>query len=118
MSAEYSTHGVDESEREQIWKEARAHFERRALIEQTKGMLMFIYGIDADQAFEVLRRQSQDHNVKLHLIAVQMTKDLLEISKVKGPASRLTFDSFALTAHHRISHVAARQLDGQNKTGE
>lgn len=33
--------------------------ERRALIEQTKGMLMLVYGIEADQAFTSLRMQSQ-----------------------------------------------------------
>ena len=37
--------------------------ERRALIEQSKGMLMFVYGINADAAFELLRRQSQNDNV-------------------------------------------------------
>ena len=39
--------------------------ERRAVIEQTKGMLMFVYGIDADQAFAILRMQSQQHNIKI-----------------------------------------------------
>jgi hypothetical protein len=47
----------------------------RALIEQTKGMLMFVYGIDADAAFDVLRKQSQQHNIKLRLIAEQVLKD-------------------------------------------
>jgi ANTAR domain len=51
-----------------------------ALIEQAKGMLMFVYGIDADTPFDVLRRQSQQHNVKLRLIAEQTLKDLVELS--------------------------------------
>jgi AmiR/NasT family two-component response regulator len=30
---------------------------------------VFIYGIDADEAFDILRRQSQQHNIKVGLIA-------------------------------------------------
>jgi hypothetical protein len=91
--------------------------ERRALVEQTKGMLMFIYGIDADTAFELLRKQSQDHNVKLRLIAEQILKDLVELSMEKAPAQRLASDGVLITAHQRIAAVAARQMDGQSKTG-
>lgn len=92
--------------------------ERRALVEQAKGMLMFVYGIDADAAFDVLRRQSQQHNVKLRLVAEQISKDLVELSKEKAFSVRLASDSVLLTAHQRIAHVAARQRDGQSKTGE
>lgn len=34
-----------------------------------QGILMERYGVDADSAFEVLRRYSQDNNVKLRLVA-------------------------------------------------
>lgn len=43
--------------------------EHRAVIEQVKGVLMLAFGISADEAFEVLRTQSQDHNVKLNELA-------------------------------------------------
>jgi hypothetical protein len=106
-----------QSEQQRITHAVKEIAERRALIEQTKGMLMFAYGIDADAAFEVLRKQSQDHNVKLRLIAEQILKDLIELSQTKGPARRVAFDGLMLTAHQRIAHSAARQMDGQSKTG-
>jgi hypothetical protein len=89
----------------------------RAVIEQAKGMLMFVYGIDDVDAFAVLRSQSQQHNIKLRLVAEQILKDLVELSKAKGPARRLAFDGLMLTAHQRITNVAARQLNGESKTG-
>jgi hypothetical protein len=106
-----------ERERRRVWDEAHEHYGHRALIEQTKGMLMFVYGIDADEAFDVLRSQSQQHNIKLRVIAEQILKDLVELAQARGPARRLAFDGLMLTAHKRITDVAARQLDGQRKTG-
>ena len=41
----------------------------RKLIGQAQGILMERFDIDADRAFEFLRRQSQDHNVKLRFVA-------------------------------------------------
>lgn len=43
----------------------------RAPIEQAKGMLMAIHGVSADEAFNMLRKKSQDSNVRLHTIAVE-----------------------------------------------
>ena len=79
--------------------------ERRAVIEQAKGMLMFVYGIDADQAFDVLRLQSQEHNVKLRLVAEQILKDLVELSRTKSPQRPLAFGGL-LTAPINASHTA------------
>lgn len=92
--------------------------ERRAVIEQTKGMLMFLYGVDADGAFDMLRSQSQQHNVKLRVIAEQIMNDLLELTDEKALHRRLDSDGVLLTAHQRVAHVAARQADGQSKTGK
>lgn len=44
----------------------------RKLVGQAMGILMERYTIDADQAFAVLRRYSQDTNTKLHTIARQL----------------------------------------------
>lgn len=41
----------------------------RASIEQAKGIVMAVRGVDADAAFEVLSLQSQNENVKLSMIA-------------------------------------------------
>ena len=56
-----------ESTREQVnlWKAIDA----RQVIGQAQGLLMERFAIDADQAFTVLRRYSQDRNVKLNAVA-------------------------------------------------
>jgi transcriptional regulator with GAF, ATPase, and Fis domain len=46
--------------------------EARKLIGQAQGLLMERFAIDADQAFAVLRRYSQDNNVKLRIVADQL----------------------------------------------
>lgn len=48
----------------------------RAPIEQAKGMLMALHGIDGDRAFDMLRRESQDNNVKLGTIAADFVARL------------------------------------------
>lgn len=59
-----------------LWKAIDA----RRLIGQAQGILMERFDMDADQAFAVLRRYSQDHNVKLHLVADRLiqTRTLVE----------------------------------------
>ena len=47
----------------------REAIDSRAVIEQAKGALMLRYGLDDDAAFAVLRRWSQDSNIKLHTVA-------------------------------------------------
>ena len=44
----------------------------RRLIGQAQGILMERFQMNADQAFAVLRRYSQDHNVKLHVVAQRL----------------------------------------------
>lgn len=44
----------------------------RHLIGMAQGILMERFAIDADEAFAVLRRYSQDGNVKLHVVAEQV----------------------------------------------
>ena len=99
-------------EQERLTLELHEVTERRAIIEQAKGMLMFVCGIDADEAFQVLRKQSQDHNVKLILVAEQVTKDLVELSRTKGPIRQLALGGLIEAAAKRIAHSAERQLDG------
>jgi len=46
--------------------------EARHLIGQAQGLLMERFSIDGDQAFAVLRRYSQDDNVKLRVVAARL----------------------------------------------
>jgi GAF domain-containing protein len=46
--------------------------EARMLIGRAQGLLMERFAIDADQAFAVLRRYSQDNNVKLRDVADEL----------------------------------------------
>jgi GAF domain-containing protein len=46
----------------------------RAPIEQAKGILMAVHGIDDGAAFERLRTESQHRNVRLHEVAVEFVR--------------------------------------------
>jgi transcriptional regulator with GAF, ATPase, and Fis domain len=54
-----------------LWREADA----RKQVGQAQGILMERYGIDAQQAFGMLRQYSQENNTKLREIADQLTRD-------------------------------------------
>lgn len=57
----------------------------RAPIEQAKGMLMAVHGIDADGAFDLLRQESQDRNVRLAVVATELVERLSQGAQL--PAS-------------------------------
>lgn len=46
----------------------------RQAIGTAQGMLMQRYGLDLDQSFELLRRYSQDHNIKLRDLAERLVR--------------------------------------------
>ncbi|OBF29572.1 response regulator receiver protein [Mycobacterium sp. ACS1612] len=68
--AAHSSVAWNSARREEQFKRALAS---RDMIGQAKGMIMERYGVDAVQAFEVLRKLSQDSNVPL----VQVATDLI-----------------------------------------
>jgi AmiR/NasT family two-component response regulator len=49
-----------------------AAMDTRAVIEQAKGMIMITLKVDADAAFEVLVRRSQNSHVKLAEVAAEI----------------------------------------------
>lgn len=75
----------------------------RALIEQAKGVLMRIYGINANQAFRVLVWRSQETNTKLRDLAEQILLDLQQLPPPPA-ATVAAFDHLLLTAHERTHH--------------
>lgn len=83
--------------------------EQRAGIEQAKGMLMLIYGISNDAAFDLLRWLSQEANLKLRLLAEQIADDF------RGIGPRLTaqseFDHLLMTVRSRIDHADKQPVD-------
>ncbi|PSR69624.1 antitermination regulator [Nocardia sp. MDA0666] len=94
------TDSVDRQRRELFEEELPAVIERRAAIEQAKGILMFVYRISAEQAFRVLAWRSQETNVKLQELAAQLVGDLDTMPPV--PAStRTRLDHLLLTLRHR-----------------
>ncbi|WP_137144951.1 PAS and ANTAR domain-containing protein [Mycolicibacterium sp. CR10] len=76
--------------------------ENRSVIEQAKGMLMLIYRVDADAAFELLRWRSQESNVKLRVLAEQLLADYAALTYEEVLPPRSTFDHLLLTAHQRV----------------
>lgn len=117
MSTEHAGEKDVAGERQRLWEEVRGYHERRAVIEQAKGMLMFVLTIDADEAFHVLRAHSQQRNIKLHLVAEQIQKDLIELAAIQGPARKVAFDRVIGAARQRVDDVVDRQLNGESKTG-
>jgi GAF domain-containing protein len=62
----------------------RQAVDARTLIGQAQGILMERYSLDAAQAFSVLRRYSQAHNVKLRTVA----EELVESRELKEPQAK------------------------------
>ena len=76
--------------------------EARSGIEQAKGMLMLIYRINADSAFELLKWRSQETNTKLRVLAEQIVQDFLGLSYDDVLPARASYDRLLLTAHLRV----------------
>jgi PAS domain S-box-containing protein len=79
--------------------------EHRALIEQAKGMLMLVYGLDEDAAFDLLRWRSQSSNVKLRRLA-EIVIETFRNARDDAITSRSAFD------HALLSGDAAQNGDG------
>ncbi|OBA96099.1 antitermination regulator [Mycobacteriaceae bacterium 1482268.1] len=82
--------------------------ENRAVIEQAKGMLMLIYRISNQSAFELLKWRSQETNVKLRVLADQLLADFAKLTYEEVLPPRGTFDHLLLTAHLRAQPDDAR----------
>src|SRR5246127_1434779 len=74
--------------------------ENRAAIEQTKGMLMLIYDISDEAAFNLLKWLSHEPNVQLRLLAEQISEEFRGAGLALN--SKSEFDHLLLTAHESI----------------
>lgn len=83
-------------------------FEARAAIEQAKGALMLVYGVDADQAFKLLLWRSQQTNTKLRALAAQLVSELSAVTVDSGGVRRQV-DHLMLTVHERVGSSAERR---------
>ncbi|MGV9800807.1 PAS and ANTAR domain-containing protein [Mycobacterium sp. NPDC003449] len=97
------TPSVDGARQQRLTDEVAEITEARGGIEQAKGMLMVIYRIDADAAFELLRWRSQETNTKLRALAEQIIGDFLSLDYVDVLPDRAVFDRLLLTAHLRVT---------------
>ncbi len=97
-----------------IIREAVAEIaEHRAAIEQAKGILMLVYRIQADAAFDLLKWRSQETNVKLRALAEQLIADVRALEYGETVPPRSTFDRLLLTAHKRVrARAAGKSADG------
>ena len=82
---------------------AREIAESRGPIEHVKGMLMFVYRIDEQQAWELLKWRSQETNVKLRALAVQLAADILALDYGENLPERSSLDRLLMTAHLRVA---------------
>ena len=86
--------------------------EHRAAIEQAKGILMLVYRIEADAAFDLLKWRSQETNVKLRVLAEQLIADVRALEYDETVPPRSTFDRLLLTVHQRVRAKAAARKSG------
>jgi len=93
----------EQARQDQLTAELATVTRKRAVIDQVKGMLMVIYGISAQAAFDLLKWRSQETNLKLRQIAEYVAAAFTEQSQLGELPSRATFDHLLLTAHLRAS---------------
>lgn len=64
----------------QLNEQLRTAIESRDIIGQAKGILIARHGVESDAAFDMLKQQSQDRNVKLHRVAREIVADAASTS--------------------------------------
>jgi ANTAR domain/PAS fold len=101
-----SEHGIDDTV-EAVIADFTTH---RAEIEQAKGVLMAIYDISAEHAFEILVWRSQESNTKLRKLVRQIIQDFTTGLNVPSGV-RERADHLLLTAHERVGSTIASSAD-------
>jgi len=76
--------------------------ETRAVIEQAKGMLMAIYGLSDDLAFDLLRWRSQHTNTKVRALAQQLVTEFSALAGGENLPARSVYDRILMTMQDRL----------------
>jgi predicted nucleic acid-binding protein len=87
---------LSHEEQAQITTAVAEIVERRGVLEQAKGMLMFIYGLNADAAFALLKWLSQENNIKVRTIAERITSQFVERVQTHPPLNKTTYDALLI----------------------
>ncbi|MGA8328901.1 MAG: ANTAR domain-containing protein [Mycobacterium sp.] len=91
-----------ESEDDIITAKVAEITEHRAVIEQAKGMLMLIYGLDPKAAFDLLKWRSQKSNIKLRRLALQLIEEFRAV-RDEAISSREPFDEVLVPDRARVA---------------
>ncbi|WP_395307806.1 PAS and ANTAR domain-containing protein [Mycobacterium sp. AMU20-3851] len=97
-----ATHTGVREQQERVSEAVAEIAEARSGIEQVKGMLMLVYRITPEAAFELLKWRSQETNTKLKALSEQIRKDFLELDYQDLLPHRSVYDRLLLTAHLRV----------------
>jgi hypothetical protein len=81
--------------------------QNRAAIEQAKGMLILLYGVDEESAFTLLRKLSENENIKLRALAEQLVADCGALGGDRELPCRSVYDKLLQTLHDRVSATAS-----------
>ena len=68
------TEAARDASRSDVEEALAGALDHRAVIEQAKGVLMLAHGVDADEAFGLLRAYSQENNVKVRDLADRLVE--------------------------------------------
>jgi PAS domain S-box-containing protein len=90
------TEAVRADVQDQVGAELQNIVAKREVIEQAKGMLMAVYDVTADAAFDVLRWRSQEMNVRVQDIARQVVATVPALLAVDASSHR-SIDHFLMT---------------------
>jgi ANTAR domain len=66
-------------------------------------MLILVYGVDENGAFEMLRWRSQSTNTKLRTLAGQLVADYRVLCNGEALPSRAVYDMALKSVHERIA---------------
>lgn len=94
---------LEQGHRDSLDKTLPKVLEARAVIEQAKGALRLVYGMNDEQAFKLLQWRSQENNTKLRELASQLVTEIDSLTEVTS-ALRTEFDRLIMTVHERVNH--------------